>query len=66
MVKAARRVHRDKKEVKDDSGWENVCVCVCGNILLNVKITREQIEHVSMWKVHKTAHEMVYLWHRAL
>lgn len=41
MDKAAR----EKKEVTDDSRCENVCVC--GNILVNVGITRQQSERAS-------------------
>ena len=33
----------EKKEVTDDSQWENVCVC--GNILVDVAITRQQSKH---------------------
>lgn len=45
MDKAASRVCGEKKEVTDDSRWENVCVC--GNILVDVGITRQQSECVS-------------------
>lgn len=39
---AARRQRREKEEVTDDSRRENVSVC--GNILLDVGITRQQSE----------------------
>lgn len=45
MDKAASGVCREKKEVTDDSCWENVCVC--GNILVDVGITRQQSERAS-------------------
>lgn len=45
MDKAASRVCGEKKEVTDDSRWENVCVC--GNILVDVGITRQQSECAS-------------------
>lgn len=43
--KAARRVRGEKKEVTDDSRCENVCVC--GNILVDAGITRQQSERAS-------------------
>ncbi len=45
MDKAASGVCREKKEVTDDSCWENVCVC--GNILVDVGTTRQQSERAS-------------------
>lgn len=45
MDKAAGRVLEEKKEVTDDSQRENVCVC--GNILVDVGITRQQSERAS-------------------
>lgn len=45
MDKAASRVCGEKKEVTDDSRWENVCVC--GNILVDAGITRQRSERAS-------------------
>lgn len=50
MDKAARGVCGKKKEVTDDSRWENVCVC--GNILVDVGITRQQSERANEKKRH--------------
>lgn len=60
MDKAASRVCGEKKEVTDDSRWENVCVC--GNILVDVGITRQQSECASEQtckEEKKKAHEMI-------
>lgn len=51
MDKTARRVCGEKKEVTDDSRRENVCVC--GNILVDVGITRQQSERASEQKEYE-------------
>lgn len=57
MDKAASRACGEKKEVTDDSRWENVCVC--GNILVDVGITRQQSERASEQTSKKKAHGMI-------
>lgn len=51
MDKTARRVCGEKREVTDDSRRENVCVC--GNILVDVGITRQQSERASEQKEYE-------------
>lgn len=57
VEKTASRECREKKEVRDDSRWGNVCMC--GNILVNVGITGQQSERVSEQTSMKKGHAMI-------